>query len=53
MKRWPEGNLTKDQWQELVAIEYTITMYHKYYTESEYDDAVNRMHYLSTLRGLF
>ena len=50
-KRWPQGFLTDQQWRELLAIEYTITMYPRYYTDDEYDKEVDRLQELRKLRG--
>lgn len=45
-----EGNLTRQQWLELCGIEYTLTMYPKYYSEGEYPQAVSRLQELRELR---
>lgn len=50
MNNWPKGNLTDNEWQELLGIEYTVTMYPLYYNGIEYDNAVARMQELRELK---
>ncbi len=49
-KGWPQFNLTEDQWQELLGIEYTLTMYPRYYVGNDYEKAENRLQELRQLR---
>lgn len=44
----PQGNLTDEQWQELLGIEYTVTHYPQHY--SDLDKAINRLNELRDLK---
>lgn len=48
--QWPEFNLTTREWHELVAIEYTLTMYPNYYAGADFNKAENRLTELRELR---
>lgn len=50
MKRWPQGYLTDNEWQELLGLEYTLTHYPRYYNIYDYQIAENRLLKLRELK---
>ena len=47
--KWPQGNLTDDEWLELLEIEYIMANYQMYYSPLEYDAALLRLQELRAL----